>query len=130
MKTILVDAAGTFVLKDEGINSEMYAMLETFPNPKIILTNANDEQFIEFGLTDLPYPIFTLKHNPDKVDPIYFQKMLDQFNLKPEDVIYFEHDENAVKSAESVGIKTYHYDSEKRDLIALKTFLEYNLSTA
>lgn len=130
MKTILVDAAGTFVLKDEGINKEMYAMLETFPNPKIILTNANDQQFIEFGLTNLPYPIFTLKHNPDKVDPIYFKKMLENFKLKANDVIYFEHDADAVKSAESVGIKAYHYDSDKKDLVALKEFLEYNGSTA
>lgn len=127
MKTILVDAVHTFVIAGEGINKEMYEMLETFANPKIILTNANDEQFIEFGLTNLPYPIFTLKHNPDKVDPIYFQKMLEYFSLKVDDVIYFEHDEGAVKSAQSVGIKTYYYNSDKKDLEALKNFLTENL---
>ena len=98
-------------------------MLEQYPNRKIILTNANDEQMIPFALTNLPYELFTLKHNPDKVEPKYFQTMLKHFNLQPEDVIYFEHNLEAVKSARSVGINTYHYDSDKKDLEALKTFL-------
>ena len=122
MKTILVDAVNTFVV-DGKINQEMYELLETFPNKKIILTNANDEQMKEFGLEDLPYELFTLKHNPDKVDPEYFNAMFEQLNLKPEEVVYFEHNEDAVKSAKSIGINTYHYDKDKRDLDALKVFL-------
>jgi len=45
MKTILVDAVQVFIIKGEGIFKEMYDLLETFPNKKIILTGANDEQF-------------------------------------------------------------------------------------
>lgn len=86
MKTILVDAVDTFVIEGEGIFQEMYKLLETYPNKKIILSNANDE-----------------------------------------DVIYFEHNEEAVKSAQSVGITSYHYDKDKKDLIALKNFLDNNL---
>jgi len=126
MKTILVDAVDTFVIEGEGINREMYKLLETYPNRKIILTNANDEQIVKYGLIDLPYELFTLKHNPDKVDPDYFKQMLEHFNLKPEEVIYFEHNPEAVKSAESVGIISYHYDPEKKDLEALKEFLDNN----
>jgi len=47
-------------------------------------------------------------------------KMLEKYDLKAEDVIYFEHNADAVKSAESVGITSYHYDLEKKDLDALK----------
>ncbi len=127
---ILVDAVHTFVIEGQGINKEMFDLLETFPNPKIILTGANDEQYKVFGLDKMPYPVFTLKHNPEKTDPQYYLTLLNQYNLKAEDVIYFEHDENAVKSAESVGIKSYHYDSDKKDLVVLKSFIEYNVSTA
>jgi hypothetical protein len=48
MKTILVDAVHAFVIKDEGIFQPMYTLLETYLNPKIILTNANDEQMKTF----------------------------------------------------------------------------------
>jgi HAD superfamily hydrolase (TIGR01509 family) len=127
MKTILVDAVDTFVIEGKGVYQPMFELLEKYPNRKIVLTNANDEQMIPFTLTDLPYELFTMKHNPDKVDPKYFEGMFKHFNLKPEDVIYFEHNPDAVKSAESLGITSYHYDPDKKDLVALKKFLDSNL---
>ncbi len=127
MKTILVDAVGTFVIEGEGINQSMFDLLEKYTNRKIILTNADDEQIIEFGLVNLPYELFTLKHNPDKTNSEYFKKMLEHFSLQSENVIYFEHNPEAVISAQSVGITSYHYDSENKDLQALKQFLDGNI---
>lgn len=126
MKTILVDAAGTFLV-DKKIDGKLYQLLESYPNKKIILTNASDEQFEGYGLIDLPYEMFTLKHNPDKVDPVYFQKMFEQLNLKAEDCVYFEHTPAAVESAKSVGITSYYFDEQKRDLESLKNFIDTNL---
>ena len=128
MKTILVDAINAFVLKDEGIFNEMYKMLEQYPNRKIILTGANDEQMEKFGLNDMPYEVFTLKHDPEKTDPNYFKIMLKHFNLSADDAVYFEHNEDAVKSAQSVGINTFHYDKDAKDLEALKKFIDESLS--
>ena len=130
MKTILVDAVNCFVVESDGtfkILKGMSDMLETYPNRKLILTGANDEQFKRFGLDKMPYEIFTLKHNPEKTDPKYFEIMLKQFHLNAVDVIYFEHDRDAVKSAQSVGILTFYYDNNKKDLIALKRFIDKNL---
>lgn len=127
MKTILVDAVGTFVIEGQGIYKPLHDLLEKYPNKKIIVTNANDEQKVEYGLIDMPYEMFTLNHNPDKTDPIYFQEMFKHYNLKAEDVIYFEHNPDAVKSAESVGITSHHYDENKKDLDSLKIFLDSNL---
>ncbi len=53
--------------------------------------------------------------------------MLKNFNLKEGDVIYFEHNQEAVESAQSVGINSYYYDDTKRDLETLKKFLDENL---
>ena len=127
MKIILVDAIGAFVIKGEGIFGAMYKMLEEYPNRKVILTGANDEQMENFGLNNMPYEIFTLKHDPEKTDPKYFETMLKHFNLDAKDVIYFEHNEDAVKSAQSVGIITYHYDKDKKNLVELKKFIDENL---
>ena len=132
MKTILVDAVNTSIIKDESGKyiqfKELFALLETYPNKKIIVTNANDEQMVDFGLTNVPYPIFTMKHNPDKPDPKYFQELLRQYDLIPSDVVYFEHNAEAVKSAQSVGIASYHYDKESHDLVSLMKFLDEALS--
>jgi HAD superfamily hydrolase (TIGR01509 family) len=130
MKVILVDAVDGLVIEKDGsfkIFEDMYKLLETFENKKIILTGANDEQFKKFGLDKMPYEVFTLKHNPEKTNPEYFKQMLEYFDLKVEDVIYFEHNPDAVKSAESVGIRSYFYDPDKLDLEALKNFLKENL---
>ncbi len=99
---------------------------QTFPNRKIVLTNADDDQFKTFGFDKVPYEIFTLKHNPDKVDPKFYEAMLNQFGLTAADVVYFEHNADAVKSAQSVGIQTYHYDKDAKDLKGLEVFLREN----
>lgn len=130
MKTILVDAVDAFVIRDKDafkIFEEMHDLLDTFPNRKIILTGANDEQFKKFGLDKMPYLVFTLKHNPEKTDPKYYEIMLKHFGLNKPDVIYFEHNPDAIESAKSAGILSYHYDNQKKDLVALKKFLTENL---
>ena len=127
MKTILVDAVDTFVIEGEGVYEPMHELLEKYLNRKIIVSNANDSELAPFSLVNLPYPLFTLKHNPNKTDPQYFKTLLKQYGLQPNEVIYFEHNPEAVKSAESVGITSYYYNPEEKDLVSLKEFLDKNL---
>ena len=128
MKTILVDGYHVFVVKNEGVYKPLHDLLETYPNPKIILTNANTQEMEERDMVDLPYEIFTLNRDPAKADPGYYERMLEHFKLSKDDVVYFEHNAEAVESAKSVGITTHHYDKKKRDLEALKTFLDSTLA--
>ena len=127
MKTILVDAINAFVHESGEIDQSMLKILNRYKNPKIILTGANDEQFKKFGLDKMPWPVFTLKHDPEKTDPAYFTKMLQHYDLVAKDVVYFEHKQDAVKSAQSVGIKTMFYDYDKKDYAELEKFLQENL---
>ncbi len=130
MKTILVDAVYVSIIQNDDGNwiqfKELFELLDTYCNPKVIVTNASDDKYELYGLNNLPYSFFTMKHNPDKPDPVYFKTLLEQYTWQPTDVIYFEHDPEAVKSAESVGITSYHYDKDKKDLTALKQFLDQN----
>ena len=114
-------------LVDEIKFEDMYKLLEEYPSKKIVLTGANDEEYKKFGLEKVPYEIFTLKHNPEKSNPEYYRTLLKQFNLEPKDVIYFEHNKDAMKSAQSVGIQTYFYDKDKKDLEGLRKFIDDNL---
>jgi HAD superfamily hydrolase (TIGR01509 family) len=128
MKTILVDAVNAFVIPGEGIFQEMHDFLEKYPNKKIILTGADDEQIKKFGLDEMPYEVFTLKHDPEKTNPEYWENMLKYFGLTAGDCVYFEHDKEAVEVAKAVGIEAYHYDNENKDLDALKAFIDDKLN--
>lgn len=125
MKTILVDAWNTFISED-GINLDLKKLLDSYPNNKIIVTNANAEEQITFGMHNMPYPVFSLAHNPNKSDANYFAIMLQQYNLSREDVVYFEHNIDAVTSAKSIGIPTFHYN-KLENLDHLNHFLNSNL---
>lgn len=127
MKTILVDAINGYVLEDGSILQPMHELLEGYPNTKLVLTGANDEQFKQFKLDQVPYEVFTLKHNPEKTDPEYFKILLQKYSLSNEDVVYFEHNPEAAKTAQSLGITTYVYDHTKQDIESLKQFLDENL---
>lgn len=128
MKTILVDAIDCFVSAEGEIFNEMYDLLETYPHRKVILTGANDEQFATFGLDKMPYEVFTLKHDPEKTDPHYFELMMDHFAFSVADLVYFEHNPQAVESARAAGLNVYFYDNEKKDIAELKKFLDTNLA--
>lgn len=126
MKTILVDAVNCFVSEEGKIFKEMQDLLDKYSNKKVILTGATYEKFKMYGLDNMPYEVFTLQHNPEKTNIEYFKIMLKKFNLNEVDVIYFEHSTDAVKSAQSIGINTYYYDNNKKDLEGLKKFLDEN----
>jgi HAD superfamily hydrolase (TIGR01509 family) len=126
-KVILVDAINTLIKKDIGVDFQLQNILDVFPNKKIILTNANDEQITEF-LQNMPYELFTLKHNPEKTDGGYYEKFLEEYNLKPEQCLYIEHNKEAFEKAKELGIKTLWFDKEKRDLEEIELFLQNNLN--
>lgn len=122
-KVILVDAINTLVIKGIGIDLKLQSILDEFPNKKIILTNANDEQIAE-NLQNMPYELFTLKHDPNKNEGGYYEKFLEQYNLKPEDCLYIEHNQEAVEKAKEIGIQTLWFDKEKRDLEEVTDFFK------
>lgn len=125
MKTILVDAWNTFV-KNNTIDSDIYKILESYENQKIILTNANDKELINLGIVNMPYKVFSLSHNPNKDDKLYFIKLFEKYNLIISDLVYIEHNIEAVKSAISLGIKTHHYKPQE-STDELSQFLLKNL---
>jgi len=127
MKTILVDLVHCFFIVGHGMYAPMYELLEQYPNKKILLTGCTDADFRERKIFNMPYEVFTLKNDPPKSQPIYFETMLREYHLSPEDTLYFEHNPSSAASAEAAGIQTYLYDNEKKDMHALKAFLDRQL---
>ena len=127
MKVILVDAINTLIIPNEGVYEPLLKILDSYPNRKIVLTGANNEEFIQHGLDKLLYEVFTLRHDPEKSNPNYYKILLEQFDLAVEDLIYIEHNMEAIRSAESLNIKVFHYDKDLKDINKLNQFLELNI---
>jgi HAD superfamily hydrolase (TIGR01509 family) len=56
-------------------------------------------------ITPHNFEVFTLNKDPDKSNPIYFEKLLKTYNLNKSELIYFDHKKENIKSAENAGIK-------------------------
>lgn len=126
MKTILVDAIDVLIVDENKINQNLYNLLESYPNPKIIVTGATEEQVLRHGLDHAPYTVFNCAHNPEKSEPDYFKILMREHSLAAEDLIYFDHSEAALRSAQSVGVTTYFYNAATKDMLELKSFLDAN----
>ena len=127
MKVILVDAINTLIIPGKGMYEPLLKILDGYPNRKIVLTGANNEEFIQHGLDKVPYEVFTLKHNPEKSNPNYYKILLKQFDFAAEDLVNIEHNLEAIHSAESLNIKAFHYDKDLKDVNKLTQFLEINI---
>lgn len=127
MKTILVDAMHTIINTEGVLDKKIYELLEQYQNPKIIVTNMQVNMFQRLAMDLLPYPVFTLSKQPSKLETQYFEILMEEYNLFPSECIYFEHNKQAIASAESIGITSYYFDSEKRDIQSLQEFLKNNL---
>lgn len=127
MKTILVDGIHAFVIDKVGVYEPMLELLGEYPNPKIVLTGTQKTDFEKRGLNKSPYTVFTLEGNPKKSDPEYFRRLFERYNLSKDTAVFFEHNPEVVRVAESLGIKTHYYDPIKQDLQILKAFLDTNL---
>lgn len=127
-KVLLVDAMGALVYEESGVYEPLQKLIDSYPNRKIVLTMAPDELMEKWGLTKLPFEVHTSRLNPKKSDPAYYKDMLKKFNLEASNTVYFEHSKEAVDSAQSVGIKSYYYDGQAKDIATLKKFLDKELS--
>ena len=121
-KAILVDAMNTLIDKEKGLNEELAKALQETSKKIIIVTNT-DKKEIEKYLENYNFEIFTLNKNPDKSNPKYFKELLNQYHLSPEEVVYFDHKEENIKSAKENRINSIIFKNNKQ----IKEFIDNNL---
>ena len=81
-----------------------------YSNKKLILTNATSLEQEELGIINMPYEVFSLCHNPEKTDPLYFKTLCKKMNFKKENLLYIEHNNDALESARSFGINSFLFN--------------------
>lgn len=118
---ILVDLVNTLYIKGDGLDKELLEILNNNEERKIIVTNATQDKLDMIG--KLPYEVYTLEGNPRKEDSKYFKYLMKKLGIEPSNILYIEHNIEVVKLAETLGIKTLHYDKDKKDYIEVSNFL-------
>jgi HAD superfamily hydrolase (TIGR01509 family) len=122
-KAILIDAVNCLFKKDDWeLNKELVEMLMKTGKKVIVVSNTQNEVMDE-SLEQTPFEFFTQYKNPEKSNPSYFKKLLEEYHLKPEEVSYLDHKPENVKSAQSLGISAQQYKNNKE----ANTFIEKNI---
>ncbi len=114
-KVLAIDAVGCLVDFNGKLNNRIQNLIKKFDIKKIVLTNADDRERKIF-LKNVNYEVFSLKHKPEKTNPIYFKKFLSKYRLKSDDLIYIEHDIKACRSARKNGITSHFFDGNYKNL--------------
>lgn len=121
-RTILVDFVNCLVEKDANkINKELADLLEGYNTKIIVVTNA-DYIDVKKVLSAFDFQIFTLNKEPDKSKPEFFEKLLKEYKLDPDSLVYIDHKKENVSSANKVGIKSELYKSIEKS----KEFIDFN----
>lgn len=129
MKTILVWAINTLINENWEVNQEIESMLKEFENNKIVVANADESEMSKLWLSTLDYEVFSLAHEPNKINPLYFDILLKTYNLLPKDAVYFDASEEAVQAAWSMWITSYKFH-KGMNINALNNYLKINLFIA
>ncbi len=122
-KTILVDGMFCIYDKEFNVNKHLLKIINSFDVNKILVVNG----FMEKGRKTIlgnGFEAFSLEEEGiKKNNPEYFKILMLRFNLRPEELLYFDYKEENVESAKGLGITAAQYKDDEQ----IKEFLEANL---
>jgi len=108
-RIILVDGMGCLYDKEFKINETLFEILESANAKKILVVN-NFRKEAEQLLEGKGYGVFSFDGKIKKDNELFFKKLLEEYSLNADEVIYFDHDKLNIDSAKSAGIKSVFYD--------------------
>ena len=103
-RVLLID--GMHCLYDENfnINKKLFDALQNFNCRKIIVVN-NFKEKAEALLKEYGYEIFSFNGKILKNKKEFFEKLMEKYKIEKDEIIYFDHDDENVDTAEEAGIK-------------------------
>jgi len=120
MKTILVDGMHCIYDEEFNVNEELLGIVNSFDAAKILVVKG----FRGKGRAALDgngFEAFSLEEEGiGKDSPKYFERLLQKFGLKPDEVVFFDHKESSVEAAREVGIVSKYYVNNE----GIKKFLK------
>ncbi len=125
-RILLVDGMHCLYDKDFKINTKLLDALQKFDAKKILVVNGYREKAEEL-LKDYNYEIFSLDGKIMKNNKRFFEKLFEKYKFDKGDILYFDHDEASIETAEEFGIKNaLLYDGKVKKVEKfVKNNLEY-----
>ncbi|MEK7498199.1 MAG: HAD-IA family hydrolase, partial [Patescibacteria group bacterium] len=122
-KVILIDGMNCLYDENFKINKGLLEIINHFNSQSILVVNNFREKGYNL-VKETNWKAFSLEEKKIKKDnPEYFKLLLKEFNIIPEEVIYFDHKKENIESAKSIGINSILYKDNKQ----IKEFIENNL---
>ncbi|MFA5174056.1 MAG: alanine--tRNA ligase-related protein [Candidatus Pacearchaeota archaeon] len=128
-RLILVDGMNCIYDEKFNINKELLDIINNLNTHCILVVNKFKEKGKNLiknyeSTKDTNWEAFSLEEKKiNKENPEYFKILLKNFNLTPQEVIYFDHNEKNVETAIKLGILSKHYTN----IESIKKFIEENL---
>ena len=122
-RVILVDGINCLLdEKDLSLNKPLHDLLISYEARVIVVTNVKREK-VEKIVKDLGFELFTLEHKIEKDKPGYYQELLKEFNLKKDEVLFFDHNLASALGGKAAGIISEHCES----IEAIRKFIDKNI---
>lgn len=114
IKAILIDGMYTLYDKNFILNEELANFISNLKIKKILVVNGNKQKGQELTKNFIDEAFSLENQNIKKENPKYFNEVLNAYNLKPKDVIYFDHKEENIKSAKQISINSFLYKNNQQ----------------
>jgi len=108
-RVILVDGMSCLYDKEFKINEKLFNILESANTKKILVVNGFRKE-AEQLLKNKGYNVFSFDGKIKKNNENFFKKLLEEYSLNANEVIYFDHDKLNVESANRAGINSIIYE--------------------
>ena len=119
---LLADGMNCLYDKNFKINRELLDILNSVNTKKILVVNKNKDK-AEDVLKGYDFEIFSLEDESiNKENKQFFERLIKKYNLSKGEIIYFDHKQENINSAKSLGIKAVLYKNNKQ----IKKFIEEN----
>ena len=128
INAILVDAIHCLFDESRKLNKELLNLLQSYNTKLIVVTNADLKDEKNQPLSELKkqnIEVFTINGKPEKTNPEYFKKLLAKYNLKTNEIIYFDHAKENVSAAKRININSGLFQNVQQ----IKTFIDENIYT-
>lgn len=125
-KVFLIDGMGCLYDENFNVNKELLDVLSSCKNKKILVVNGFGDKAKEL-LKGHDIDVFTFEQKIKKDNKEFFTKLLENYSLSANEILYIDHSQENLNGASDAGIENTKLFSSDSNIDELKNFLNANI---